>query len=269
MVALAPLEQEREALIARNQQFLQSLGLDAARPLARPRRPAARAKPRRPPATVDAEPPRKSPRLGGAGATPASPALLGPRPGPQPEGDAELVARGLKVKVGSCFKWVGERFGAVPGVAVGAVFGAGDYQRRGRQEMAAAGFFVPFVQPEWLEPNGGCYALILNNDNGSSTDRGHSFVYVGGGGRHRGQNRTARQTFHQTWDNLTNAALRRNCGRHLPVRVVRGPKLASPFRPGGGGFRYDGLYTCTRAEMVKNEDGHAYPSQRLSSLCTA
>jgi len=43
----------------------------------------------------------------------------------------------------------------------------------------------------------GCYALILNNDNGLSSDNGDEVVYAGGGGRHRGQNRSAPQSFHQ------------------------------------------------------------------------
>ena len=59
--------------------------------------------------------------------------------------------------------------------------------------MTDTGFHVPMVQPEFLEPNGGCYALILNNDNGSSRDEGETVWYAGSGGRHRGQNRTAKQ----------------------------------------------------------------------------
>jgi hypothetical protein len=50
--------------------------------------------------------------------------------------------------------WDGEQFGEV-GVSVGTVFGAGDYQRQGRFEMAANGFFKPVVQPEWLDPHRG------------------------------------------------------------------------------------------------------------------
>jgi hypothetical protein len=61
-------------------------------------------------------------------------------------------------------KWRGERFGEVDDVAVGTVFGAGDYQRQGRFDMSARGFFVPLVQPEWLEPGKGCslYLFLLS-----------------------------------------------------------------------------------------------------------
>ena len=44
-------------------------------------------------------------------------------------------------------------FGEVPGVPVGTVFGAGDYQRKGRTEMMETGFFRPWVTPEWFDPN--------------------------------------------------------------------------------------------------------------------
>ena len=72
----------------------------------------------------------------------------------------EEQKRGARLSDG---KWLGERFGEVKGVAVGAVFGAGDYQRKGRFEMTENGFFRPHVQPEWLDPLLGCYSLILNN----------------------------------------------------------------------------------------------------------
>jgi hypothetical protein len=120
--------------------------------------------------------------------------------------------------------WLGECFGDVASVAVGTVFGAGDYQRLGRQQMTESGFFRPFVTPEWCAPAVGCYSIILNNDNGASRDEG-AFVtrllvfpicsasiarmlthlrlsgdvifYAGSGGRRRGQNRSAPQSFDQ------------------------------------------------------------------------
>lgn len=96
-------------------------------------------------------------------------------------------------------------------------------------QMTENGFFRPFVTPEWVDPHRGCFSLILNNDNGLSRDMGATIMYAGSGGRHRGQNRTAPQSFHQTWDNLTNAALKMNCEQGLLVRVLRGPKLEGPY----------------------------------------
>jgi E3 ubiquitin-protein ligase UHRF1 len=149
--------------------------------------------------------------------------------------------------------WLGERFGDVRGVPVGTVFGAGDYQRLGRQQMTESGFFRPFVTPEWVAPGEGCYSVILNNDNGASSDEGDRIIYAGSGGRRRGQNRTAPQSFDQDWTNVTNAALRLNCETGKPVRVVRGPKLNGPHGTSadGGGYRYDGLFVVERAELER------------------
>lgn len=149
--------------------------------------------------------------------------------------------------------WLGERFGHIKDVPVGTVFGGGDYQRLGRQEMMSSGFFRPFVTPEWCAPGVGCYSLILNNDNGASLDRGDKIIYAGSGGRMRGQNRTAKQSCNQDWSNVTNAALRLNFESGNAVRVVRGPKLLGGHGTGncGGGFRYDGLYSVTSAEMQR------------------
>ena len=150
--------------------------------------------------------------------------------------------------------WLGERFGEADGVAVGTVFGAGDYQRLGRQEMMESGFFRPFVTPEWCVPGVGCFAIVVNNDNGASTDMGDTILYAGSGGRRRGQNRTAPQSFDQDWSNVTNAALRLNYDLNKPVRVVRGPKLVGLHgtAKSGGGYRYDGLYRVASAEMVRS-----------------
>jgi hypothetical protein len=70
----------------------------------------------------------------------------------------------------------------------------------------------------------------------------------------------APQTFHQSWDNITNNALRHNFreGKKLPVRVFRGPKLPGPYGTAhsGGGYRYDGLYQVVSAELVKGQSPH-------------
>jgi hypothetical protein len=160
------------------------------------------------------------------------------------------VDEGRRLPDGS---WLGERFGDIDSVPVGTTFGAGDFQRLGRKEMTESGFFRPFVTPEWVAPGQGCYSIILNNDNGASTDDGDTILYAGSGGRRRGQNRTAPQSFDQDWSNMTNAALRLNWETKQPVRVIRGPKLPGEHGTGasGGGYRYDGLYTVESAELVR------------------
>jgi E3 ubiquitin-protein ligase UHRF1 len=160
------------------------------------------------------------------------------------------VKQGLRMPDGT---WSGERFGEVSGYPAGTTFGFGDFQRLGRQEMMESGFFRPFVTPEWIAPGEGCYAIILNNDNGASSDEGDVIRYAGSGGRQRGQNRTAPQSFDQDWKNATNAALRFNNETGKPVRVIRGPKLRGAHGTGnsGGGYRYDGLFRVSAAELVR------------------
>ena len=167
---------------------------------------------------------------------------------------SDKIAQGARVQDG---RWRGEVFGEVEGVEVGKCFGAGDYQRLGRQEMSDTGFFRPFVTPEWNHPNDGCFSLILNNDNGQSHDEGDTVLYAGSGGRRRGQNRTAPQTFDQDWTNITNAALRRNHETGRPIRLIRGPKLLGAWGTAatGGGYRYDGLYRVAEAALVRTGMG--------------
>jgi len=242
--ALSHYERRRLAQIQVNSQFLTSLSL----PTLSPKKQAPKKVAKRDRSHVAVHPARVSARI---------------RQLPTPNYTVEDIEHlpdkkndlGEAVKQGYCTKsgkWRGETFGEVDGVSVGTVFGAGDFQRLGRQEMMESGFFRPFVTPEWIDPsNGGCYSLILNNDNGLSKDQGDRVTYAGSGGRRRGQNRTAPQCFDQSWLNTTNAALKYNFEHHKPVRLIRGPKLRSNLSTAhdNGGYRYDGLYDVTSAEM--------------------
>ena len=167
-------EAQRARNIARNAEELDRLGLQKLiekRPSA-PRQPRQRKAPRAP--TRESRRTRSLP-------TPAY--TPGMHEAMVAEAKSVAVDEGRRLPDGS---WSGERFGAVEGVKVGHVFGAGDYQRLGRQEMMDSGFFRPFVTPEWNAPGEGCYAVILNNDNGASTDEGDRISYAGSGGRRRG-----------------------------------------------------------------------------------
>ena len=166
----------------------------------------------------------------------------------------EQISKGYRKKNGT---WRGQKFGAVKNVPVGTVFGAGDYQRAGRFEMAMNGFFLPVVTCEWIDSTTKeVFAIVVNNDNGLSRDKGDVLVYAGAGGRRRGQNRTATQSYHQTWTSATNAALRNNFKSKRPVRVIRGPKCEKEgTKESGGGYRYDGLYLVKKAVMEVGKSG--------------
>lgn len=264
---MSAYEKIREQNIARNHKILIDLGLDAGKSLIQvPSRRKTTKKRKRSPLSKNqkATSIRRSHRLQGVqprarqddrqrtSDTDQDPEII----------KRDQVAKGWRTESG---RWRGERFGHVPGVPVGTVFGAGDYQRKGRFEMSANGFFAPRVTPEWIDRHTkAAFSLVFNNDNGNSVDSFDVLRYAGAGGRHRGQNRTAVQSFHQTWKSATNAALRENCRLNLPVRVIRGPKAAGfGTADQGGGYRYDGLYSVTKAELVPHG-----PRKLLTALFT-
>ena len=243
---LSAYEKQRQRNIAVNQAALAELGIA---PLIQKKHVERRPKPKR---KEPAQPTRELSRR--ARALPVPVYTPGQDEALREASEKADIEEGRRMPDGL---WLGERFGEVDGVPVGTVFGAGDFQRLGRQEMSTSGFHQPFVNPEWCAPGVGCYSVIVNNDNGSSHDHGDSILYAGSGGRRRGQNRTAPQSFDQDWDNVTNAALRRNFEAEQPVRVIRGPKLVGPHSTAatGGGYRYDGLYRVASAEMVRGRSG--------------
>lgn len=253
-------EQRRLAKIARNEAKLKELGLKDGEPLGsstKKRHAAA--------GSTAGMPTKKRQRRRRAAQLPTRRSLRAKALPPQvyteekinsrDERKEEMQQRNLERKQGwrlANGKWRGERFGEVKNVAVGTVFGAGDFQRLGRFEMSRTGFFLPKVTPEWIDSSTKeVMAVIINNDNGLSKDCGAKIVYAGAGGRRRGQNRTAPQSFHQTWDSATNAAFRKTQLSGKPVRVIRGPKSRGGHGTAktGGGYRYDGLYCVAKAEL--------------------
>ena len=249
VVMLSAYEEKRQRTMVENAAHLASLGIQPLieRGSSRPRMPAAKRKER------GEAPQRRSAR---AQQLPVSKYTPGQDEVIAENSRTEQIAEGARLPDG---RWRGECFGEVAGVPEGTCFGVGDYQRLGRQEMAANGFFRPFVTPEWNHPTDGCFSIILNNDNpaSGSKDDGAAIRYAGSGGRQRGQNRTAPQSFDQDWSNVSNAALRTNCESGRRVRVIRGPKLAGKHgtASNGGGYRYDGLYRVMRAELERGENG--------------
>lgn len=248
-------ERQRLANIARNNAKLAELGLENAicssglrRDELRDKKQAPRKRKRAPPAA----PERRSQRAQKRPPTVYSASHAEDEQVAERELQQQQFTSGYRSEVDG--RWRGERFGVVRRVEIGTIFGEGDYQRQGRFKMSETGFHVGHVQPEWLDPAGdGCFSLILNNDNGNSRDDGDTIIYAGAGGRRRGQNRTAQQSFDQTWDSAVNAALRVQCANGKPLRVVRGPKLTGAHSTSHmhGGYRYDGLYTVTKAAMER------------------
>jgi hypothetical protein len=149
-------EAARRRKMAENRAMLEQLGLlDEAAHVASAHRTDRQSK-KRARARGDAELPRRqSRRTKGEAPSDSVP--------PPSAADAKTVPSMVAEQAGARGedgKWRGERFGKVDDVPVGTVFGAGDYQRQGRFEMSASGFFAPPVQPEWLEPGRGLCILV-------------------------------------------------------------------------------------------------------------
>lgn len=121
-------------------------------------------------------------------------------------------------------------FGEIPGVEVGTSF-------PDRAGLAAAGIHKPSragISGSGLE---GADSIVLSGGYEDDEDYGDEIVYTGHGGNDPQTGRQVRDQELKTG----NLALARSQLEGLPVRVVRGAGLASPFAPPAG-YRYDGLY---------------------------
>jgi putative restriction endonuclease len=121
-------------------------------------------------------------------------------------------------------------FGDIPGVHIGMVFGS-------RAELAQASVHRPTMAGISGSGSEGADSIVLSGGYEDDEDFGDEIVYTGHGGN---DPETRRQIADQE---LTrgNLALAVSCREGLPVRVVRGADLGSPFAPASG-YRYDGRY---------------------------
>ena len=126
---------------------------------------------------------------------------------------------------------MGERiFGHIPGYPEGSWFAS-------RIDLSKAGVHRP--RRAGISGNGreGADSVVVAGRYEETGDCGGEILYTGHGGR---EPETGQQIGHQT---LTrgNLALATSRVLGLPVRVVRGARLSSPYAPAVG-YRYDGLY---------------------------
>jgi hypothetical protein len=134
-------------------------------------------------------------------------------------------------------------YGHIPGVEIGTTWLM-------RIEVNHAGIHRPTVAGIHPGPEG-AYSIALSGGYEDDIDLGDCFTYTGEGGRDlKGTKanpknlRTAAQSKDQSLSRGNKALIRSN-ETGLPVRVLRGYKLDSPFAPDEG-YRYDGLYTVEK-----------------------
>ncbi|MGE0827672.1 MAG: YDG/SRA domain-containing protein [Candidatus Binatia bacterium] len=121
-------------------------------------------------------------------------------------------------------------FGEIPGYAEGSHFNT-------REELSRAGVHRPRIAGISGRGADGADSVVLAGGYEDWEDLGAMILYTGHGGRDA---ESKRQIDHQM---LTrgNLALATNKLTGLPVRLIRGAKLFSPYSPATG-YRYDGLY---------------------------
>mgnify|MGYP001248602579 CR=1 FL=1 len=104
-------------------------------------------------------------------------------------------------------------------------------------------------------------SIVLSGGYVDDQDLGDEIIYTGEGGRDAD---TGRQIADQT---LTggNLYLAQNCQRGIPVRVNRGYKSESEFRPATG-YRYDGHYRVEEYWSETGKDGFLIWRYRLVAI---
>jgi putative restriction endonuclease len=126
---------------------------------------------------------------------------------------------------------VGERvFGEIEGYPEGSIFDS-------REALNKTGVHRPTMAGISGTAKEGADSIVLSGGYEDDLDYGDEIVYTGHGGR---DTNTEQQVADQEFTR-GNAGLARNKILGLPVRVIRGFELHSPFAPEQG-YRYDGLY---------------------------
>jgi putative restriction endonuclease len=104
----------------------------------------------------------------------------------------------------------------------------------------------------------GADSIVLSGGYEDDVDYGDVIIYTGQGGNDpETKKQVADQELH-----LGNMGLAKSCIEGLPVRVSRGERLDSPYRPDQG-YRYDGLYTVDDFWRERGRSGYHIWRYRL------
>ncbi|NLJ36930.1 MAG: hypothetical protein GX358_11955 [candidate division WS1 bacterium] len=134
-------------------------------------------------------------------------------------------------------------FGEIPGIKVGQLFA-------NRRELHDSGVHRPLQAGICGSADRGAESVVLSGGYEDDEDLGDEIIYTG----HGGQDRSGVQIADQKLVNQ-NAALAQNAKKNIPVRLIRGARLRSPFAPVKG-FRYDGLFDVKRYWQENGKAGH-------------
>jgi putative restriction endonuclease len=148
-------------------------------------------------------------------------------------------------------------FGEIPGYAPGSLF-------LNRAELSAARVHTPTqagIAGSW---DVGAESVVVSGGYEDDVDLGDVIIYTGHGGNDAVSGRqVGSQTLHRG-----NRALARSCQDGLPVRVIRGHRLKSPFSPEVG-YEYAGLYRVDsfwRAQGISGYDVWQFRLEKLDEV---
>jgi putative restriction endonuclease len=145
-------------------------------------------------------------------------------------------------------------FGHIPGHSEGSRF-------ESRAELSEAGVHRATMAGISGSEREGADSIVLSGGYEDDEDLGEEIVYTGHGGR---DSESSRQVAHQR---LTrgNLALAHSSIVGLPVRVIRGANLDSPYAPRTG-HRFDGLYMVDDYWQEEGRSGFRVWRYRLIKL---
>jgi putative restriction endonuclease len=145
-------------------------------------------------------------------------------------------------------------FGHIPGYPEGSCLEA-------RAELSEAGVHRPPIAGISGGERDGADSIVLSGGYEDDEDLGDEIVYTEHGGR---DTESRRQVAHQR---LTRGklALAHSSIEGLPVRVIRGTNLDSPYAPRSG-YRYDGLYMVDDYWQEEGRSGFRIWRYRLIKL---
>ena len=145
-------------------------------------------------------------------------------------------------------------FGHIPGYPEGSHFDS-------RTALSRAGVHRPLIAGISGTEREGADSIVLSGGYEDDEDLGEEVIYTGHGGRDA---ESGRQVSHQR---LTrgNLALAHSSLDGVPVRVIRGASLASPYAPRSG-YRYDVLYVVDDYWQQAGRSGFRVWRYRLMKL---
>lgn len=148
-------------------------------------------------------------------------------------------------------------FGEIPNVIEGQHFGT-------RLELSHSVVHRPPRAAISGSQAEGADSIVRSGGYEDDKDFGDVILFAGHGGRNH---KSKKQTTNQD-RNPQNPTLIKSYETGLPIRVIRGAALSSPFAPASG-YRYDGLYCVEAYCKEKGKSGYdAYVFELVRSLRT-